>query len=61
MILNGKLLGPKKDIVLLNAGSALFINGKVKGIKDGIEMADEIIKSGKALKKLNDLIELSNS
>ena len=60
-ILNGKLLGPKKDIVLLNAGSALFINGKVKGIKDGIEMADEIIKSGKALKKLNDLIELSNS
>ena len=47
--------------MLLNAGSALFINGKVKGIKDGIEMADEIIKSGKALKKLNDLIELSNS
>mgnify|MGYP001270729119 CR=1 FL=1 len=60
-ILNGDLSGPKKDIVLLNSASALYIDDKVKNIKSGLEIANESIKSGKALKKLNDLIELSNS
>jgi anthranilate phosphoribosyltransferase len=60
-ILNGKISGAKKDIVLLNAASALYINGKTKDIKSGLEIVNEIILSGKALKKLNDLIELSNS
>jgi len=60
-ILSGDLLGSKKNIVLLNSASALYINGKAKTIKDGIEIANEIIESGKALKKLDELIELSNS
>ncbi len=60
-ILNGKISGAKKDIVLLNSASALYINGKTKDIKSGLEIVNEIILSGKALKKLNDLIELSNS
>ena len=60
-ILSGDLLGSKKNIVLLNSASALYINGKAKTIKDGIKIANEIIESGKALKKLDELIELSNS
>ena len=60
-ILNGEISGAKKDIVLLNSASALYINGKTKDIKSGLEIVNEIILSGKALKKLNDLIELSNS
>ena len=60
-ILKGKLLGAKKDIVLLNSASALYINGKTKDIESGLEIVNETIISGKALKKLNDLIELSNS
>ena len=60
-ILNGKTSGPKKDIVLLNCASALYINNKADDVESGIEIVNEAIISGKALKKLNDLIELSNS
>ena len=65
-ILKREILGAKKDIVLLNSASALYINGKIAkdinpGIKLALETANETILSGKALKKLNDLIELSNS
>ena len=60
-ILEGELSGAKKDIVLLNSASALYINGKTKDIESGLEIVNETILSGKALKKLNDLIALSNS
>ena len=60
-ILKKKLSGPKKEIVLLNAGSALYINRKTENIQNGIEIAYEAIETGKALNKLEDLIKLSNS
>ena len=60
-ILEGELSGAKKDIVLLNSASALYINGKTKDIESGLEIVNETILSGKALKKLNDLVALSNS
>ena len=59
-ILKGEISGAKKNIVLLNSASALYINGKTKDIKSGIDLADEIISSGRGLKKLNDLIDLTN-
>ena len=37
-ILNGKVQGPKRNAVLLNAGTALFIAGKADSIGDGIKM-----------------------
>jgi len=58
-ILEGKD-GPRRDIVLLNAGFALCAAGKVENVKDGIKMARESIDSGKALKKLEKLIEFTN-
>jgi len=57
-ILNGEK-GAKRDIVLLNAGAALFVADKVKDIKEGIELAEDLIDSGKVLKKLQQLIEFS--
>ena len=60
-ILENNLLGAKKDIILLNSASALYINGKTKDIKSGLEIVNEIIESGKALKKLEELIRLTNS
>ncbi len=60
-ILNGEICGPKKDIVLLNTAAALYINKKTKDIKSGIEIVNKIILSGKASKKLDELIEFSNS
>ena len=58
-ILNGER-GHKRNAVLMNAGAALYIGGKVDSMKDGITLAAEIIDSGKALETLNKLIEVSN-
>ena len=54
-ILAGKEKGPKRDVVLLNAGAAIFVAGKAASIKKGIELAKNSIDSGKALKKLEQL------
>jgi len=51
-ILSGKETGPKRDIVLLNAGTALACCGLSDHIADGIEIARETIKDGSALNKL---------
>ncbi|MDR3074535.1 MAG: anthranilate phosphoribosyltransferase [Candidatus Methanoplasma sp.] len=58
-VLNGKI-GPHRDAVLMNAGPALYIAGKAPDIMGGIELAAEIIDSGKAAEKLRDLAEASN-
>lgn len=57
-ILNG-ISGPKRDIVLLNAGAAIYTADKVNSIKEGIELAKEAIDSKKALEKLELLREYS--
>ena len=58
-ILNGER-GHKYNAVLMNAGASLYIAGKAQSMKDGIKLADEIIKSGKALETLEKLIKISN-
>jgi len=57
-ILNGRK-GAKADIVLLNAGAAIYLSGKADSIKTGIKIAAEAISSGEALKKLNQLIKIT--
>lgn len=52
----GGAIGPKRDMVLLNAAGALWAAGKVESIQVGVEMAKELIDSGKALEKLNQLV-----
>ncbi|SNY93677.1 anthranilate phosphoribosyltransferase [Cohaesibacter sp. ES.047] len=53
--------GPYRDIVLMNAGAGLLIGDKVKTYEEGIEMAADLIDSGKALASLQKLIEVSNA
>ena len=53
--------GPKRDAVLMNAGAALYIGGKADSMADGIKLAAEIIDSGKVLKTLEKMIEVSNA
>ncbi len=50
---------PYTDIVLLNAGAALYAADKTGDIAEGIELARQAIKSGKAREKLDQLIERS--
>lgn len=52
--------GPKRDIVLLNAGATLYVAGLAESIQDGIAMAEKSIDSGKAQKVLEKLVEMSN-
>ena len=52
--------GAKRNAVLLNAGAALYIGGKAESMKEGVALAAELIDSGKALKTLEKLIEVSN-
>ena len=51
--------GPKRDAVLLNAGASLYIGGKAESMKEGVELAAELIDSGRALKTLERFIEIS--
>ena len=60
IILKGEIKGAKRDIVLLNSGCALYVSGKADSISDGVKLAAELIDSGKALEKLNQLIEFTN-
>ncbi|MBM2837378.1 MAG: Anthranilate phosphoribosyltransferase [Deltaproteobacteria bacterium] len=52
--------GPKRDVVVLNAAAAIAASGKAKDIKEGIKLAEEAIDSGKALEKLEKLIEITS-
>ncbi len=52
--------GAKRDIVLLNAGSALYVAGESSSISKGIKKAAEIIDSGMGTKTLDKLIAISN-
>lgn len=58
--LTGKEQGAKRDIVLLNAGAALYTIGKAETIKDGVKLAAEMIDSGKANEKLEQFIAYTN-
>jgi anthranilate phosphoribosyltransferase len=53
--------GPKKDMVLLNAGAAFVASGLDQNLKDGIQRAEETIDSGEAKRKLDQFIEFTNS
>mgnify|MGYP000189389575 FL=1 len=55
-ILSGEERRAKREIVLLNAGAALYIGGKAESIADGIILAKEAIDSGKAAEVLENLV-----
>ncbi|HDS05638.1 MAG TPA: anthranilate phosphoribosyltransferase [Deltaproteobacteria bacterium] len=59
-VLSGKN-GAGRNIVLLNAALAIIAGEKAAAIKEGIKVAAECIDSGAAVKKLQALIEMSNS
>lgn len=50
-VLSGKL-GPARDIVLLNAGAAIYVAGVAESLAAGIEKAKQVIDSGAAMDKL---------
>lgn len=60
-ILSGSETGPKRDMVLMNAGAALACAGLADNMGDGIEISREMISSGAALEKLRRLRKASQN
>ncbi len=52
--------GPAKNIVLLNAGAAIYASGIADSFAQGIKAAERAIESGAALQKLHELVTFSN-
>ena len=57
----GREKGARRDIVVLNAAAALLAGNQAPDFKEGICLAQEAIDSGRALEKLDRLVELSQS
>ncbi|PWB49297.1 MAG: anthranilate phosphoribosyltransferase [Nitrosomonadales bacterium] len=55
------LPGPARNIVLLNAGAAIYVAGCAETLAEGIAKAHAAIESGAAREKLRQLVEISNS
>jgi len=58
-VLNNEV-GAPRDIVQLNAGAAIYVAGLANTLEEGVKKADQVIASGAAKIKLDQLIALSD-
>jgi len=54
-VLSGEERGAARDVILLNAGAAIYVSGK-KTLEEGIRLAEESITSGAAEKALENFV-----
>ncbi|MDK2892863.1 MAG: anthranilate phosphoribosyltransferase [Methanohalophilus sp.] len=52
--------GPKRDIVVANAAASIYIGRTDISMREAVSIAEEVIDSGKALEKLEQLVKLTN-
>jgi len=52
--------GPVRDVVLLNAGAALYCAGVAASVAEGVKRAREAVASGRALAKLSQFVAVTN-
>jgi anthranilate phosphoribosyltransferase len=52
--------GAARDIVLLNAGAAVYVSGLASSLENGIKLARQAVASGAAKQKFKQLIETSS-
>ncbi len=60
-IFTNRATDAQRDIVLINSAASLIVDGKARDFQDGLEIARETIKSKKAIEKLKQIIEVSNT
>jgi anthranilate phosphoribosyltransferase len=60
-ILSGEERGAYRDVVVLSAAAGLYVAGLAENLKDGVTCANASIDDGKALGKLDELVEFSNN
>jgi anthranilate phosphoribosyltransferase len=59
-ILNGEK-GPRRDVVLMNSAAALVVAGRTDNLKDAMLIAADVIDTGGASRKLDEILCVSNS
>lgn len=59
-VFDGRITGPKRDAIVLNAAGALVVGGKADSFETGIRLANDIIGTGLARRKLEELVTCSN-
>jgi len=52
--------GPRQNLVLVNSAPALVACGKAATLPDGVKLAQEVIRSGAAMEKLDSLVSWTN-
>lgn len=60
-VLKGDDQDARRDITVLNAAAAIFVSDKVSEFSEAVDLAKQSIDNGKAIKKLEDLAEFTNS
>jgi anthranilate phosphoribosyltransferase len=60
-VLSGKRRDAARALVMINAAAALHLAGLAADLRGGVALADESIDSGTAMKKLDELIRLTNN
>jgi len=55
-IAHGQETGPKRDLIALNAGLALWISERAPSVAEGVQMALERLASGMAAERLTELV-----
>ena len=58
-ILKGEDTDPRRDITLLNAAAGILVGGVADNLTEGMEIAKDSLDSGKAQKKLEELVKFS--
>lgn len=56
-IFAGEQRGAYRDVVLANAGACIYVGGMAESLREGAAIAAEVIDSGKAERKLHELIQ----
>ncbi len=56
-VLSGKETGAARDVILLNAGAAIFVSGDTETVEDGVRRAEESIETGAAERALEDFVK----
>lgn len=58
---SGDVFNAKRNSVILNAGMGLYVYGLASSIEGGIEIARDVLRSGKGLVKLDEWIEVTQT
>jgi len=59
-VISGREHGPKLDVACANAAPILYLTHRASGLKQGFELAMDVVESGEALKKLEEWVLAQN-